>query len=258
MIFHQPHNSIGGLNYNGSFYKNTIWEPHFHKNYEIVYVIKGTLNCTVNGKDFVLNAGDYGICISYAVHSYFPQTDCEYWVGVFSSDYVNTFSNRIKAKTADGFSFKCEKEIDSLVKKYLIRKEVPDTIQLKFCLYALCNEILLQIPFTEQKKENTITAEIIDFISENHKNKISLTDLSDRLGYDYHYVSRLFNNTFNISFNDFINLYRLETAANMLIHTDKKIFDIALECGFQSIRSFNDCFSKNLGCTPSDYKKSKK
>lgn len=68
-------------------------------------------------------------------------------------------------------------------------------------------------------------------------------------------MSIYFHSTFNISFTNFLNIYRLETAVKLLEETDKKITDIALESGFQSVRSFNNSFRLKFGISPSEYKK---
>ena len=41
MIFHQPHNSKTNYNYNAFFYQKEKWDPHFHKNFEVIYVLEG-------------------------------------------------------------------------------------------------------------------------------------------------------------------------------------------------------------------------
>jgi AraC-like DNA-binding protein len=58
-----------------------------------------------------------------------------------------------------------------------------------------------------------------------------------------------------MTFTDFINTYRLQSAANLLENSSLKIIEIALECGFKSVRAFNDAFKKQLCCTPSEYRK---
>lgn len=79
--------------------------------------------------------------------------------------------------------------------------------------------------------------------------------MSERLGYNYYYLSKCFHKIFSMSFTDFLNSYRLDAALSMLTETDKDITDIALESGFQSIRSFNEFFKKNIGTTPAKYRK---
>ena len=58
-----------------------------------------------------------------------------------------------------------------------------------------------------------------------------------------------------MSFNDYVNTYRFNTASEMLITTDASITEIAYESGFQSIRSFNNTFKKLSGLSPSEYRK---
>ena len=43
---HQQHNSRGNNNYNAFTYSNTVWPPHFHKNFELILVNHATTdNC---------------------------------------------------------------------------------------------------------------------------------------------------------------------------------------------------------------------
>ena len=58
MIFHQPHNSLSNYTYNAFFYTSEVWNFHFHKNLELIYVIKGTLKCTINRNEYILKPGD--------------------------------------------------------------------------------------------------------------------------------------------------------------------------------------------------------
>ena len=77
------------------------------------------------------------------------------------------------------------------------------------------------------------------------------------MGYDYHYVSRYFHTVFKMSFSEFLTLYRLETAVTLMEQSDKKMVDVAMESGFQSVRSFNDCFKSHFKITPSEYRKNR-
>ena len=58
-----------------------------------------------------------------------------------------------------------------------------------------------------------------------------------------------------MSFSEFLTLYRLETATQLMKQSDKKMLDIALESGFQSARSFNACFKSHFKMSPTEYKK---
>jgi transcriptional regulator GlxA family with amidase domain len=50
-----------------------------------------------------------------------------------------------------------------------------------------------------------------------------------------------------------INITRLKKAAELLIHSDLKIQQIASQTGFSSQAQFGRSFAKQFGMTPSEY-----
>lgn len=257
MIFHQPQNSLSYYNYNAFFYTDEIWDNHIHKNLELIYVINGSVNCCVNGNNYTLKEREYGLCLPYDIHSYVPGKDTQYWVLVFSEEYVRLFMKEISGKKGAGFKFTCDETINNYINKKLIHnKHNLSTYILKSCLYAICDEYLKNVELVKYNQMSLQTVSgIDDFIKKNHNKKITLSDVSNELGYDYNYMSRYFRNTFNMTFTEFINIYRLETAIRLLEESDLNITNIAYESGFQSVRSFNHFFKKSTNYSPSEYRK---
>ena len=255
MLFHQPQNSMGNYNSNARIYTNEIWQHHFHKNLELIYVLSGSVKCEVNNRVHNLSAGDFGLCLPYDVHAYKPGENTEYYVLVFSGDYVRLFEKQIKGKNADGFAFTPGREIKALVDKELVSQSAPTVYMIKSCLYALCDEFLRSVRLSENKDRKQSIIAITDFLSKNHTKDIGLLDIAKLLGYDYHYVSRYFHSVFDMSFAELLGAYRLETAIKLMDETDKKIADIAFESGFGSVRSFNYTFKKHFGLSPNEYRK---
>lgn len=256
MIFHQTFNSRANHNFNITFYSDTIWENHFHKNLELIYIIEGNLNCTLNNVTYKMTAGDFGLCLPYDIHSYVPEKGCEYWILVFSGDFVHSFSKEIVGKVGDGFVFRLKKPVETYVKAQLIYNNAHTEYTLKSCLYAICEAYLSAVPLIPKDTEKAeIIVRIADYVFEKHTTRISLKDIATAFGYDYNYMSRHFKNIFNMSFTNFVNLYRLETAIELLKNTNDSLLEIALNSGFQSVRNFNDFFAKSLNTTPSKYRK---
>ncbi len=56
----------------------------------------------------------------------------------------------------------------------------------------------------------------------------------------------------------YLTLRRVERVIDLLLTTDRPIWSIALDCGFQSQASFNRCFRSATGLSPRDYRKSKR
>ena len=128
---------------------------------------------------------------------------------------------------------------------------------IKSCLYAVCSEYVRQISLQENEgKKSELISRIVDFVEKNYKSNVTLSMLSDALGYEYCYFSKIFSRLFSMTFNDYLNVYRFNEACSMLIKTDMPITDISFESGFQSIRSFNNTFKKLSGISPYAYRKS--
>lgn len=86
----------------------------------------------------------------------------------------------------------------------------------------------------------------------------SLQKLSTLTSIPQHLLSHTFSMVFKESFTNFINRYRIEESKRILRDPEKEylsIAGIAFECGFNSLSSFNVSFKKNIGITPSEFKK---
>lgn len=66
---------------------------------------------------------------------------------------------------------------------------------------------------------------------------------------------RKFKSVYNQSFGQYIIQRKLEKATLLLAIEQHKIIDIALDCGFESISSFNRNFKKHKGISPSLFRK---
>jgi AraC-like DNA-binding protein len=88
--------------------------------------------------------------------------------------------------------------------------------------------------------------------------ELNLQELARRAGIHYNYLSRIINEKFGLSYNDYVNGYRIEEARRMLAdpaNAGKTILDIAYDTGFYSKSVFNTAFKKITGTTPSQYRK---
>lgn len=85
------------------------------------------------------------------------------------------------------------------------------------------------------------------------------TDISlKNLAFEYHknekYIGRLFKKEIGTDFHAYCIKLRLEKAERLLLETQDKILEIALECGFNNVSYFNRVFSKKNGISPKEYR----
>ena len=88
--------------------------------------------------------------------------------------------------------------------------------------------------------------------------EINLPKLAQALDIPVAHLSRVINELLGQNFYEFINHYRLEAAKRRLAMPEpggEKLITVALECGFNSVATFNRVFKELTGRTPSDYRK---
>ncbi len=122
---------------------------------------------------------------------------------------------------------------------------------------------------TQHPKKSSLSREdqqkymslILDYMEEkkpylNHE--IKQSDIADHLHMSVHLFSEVLNVCFQKNFNNFINLYRVDTAKKMMKNPKfkhYKILAIGYEAGFPSKTSFNRIFKNLVGLTPSEFQK---
>lgn len=86
---------------------------------------------------------------------------------------------------------------------------------------------------------------------------LTIGQVAKRSGYPEYLVSAVINRRLGGSFWDYINRLRIEAARVRLADTNdtRTILDIAYACGFTSKSTFNAAFKKQVGETPSTYRK---
>lgn len=94
---------------------------------------------------------------------------------------------------------------------------------------------------------------VLALIDENLCNEISLKSVGKQVGLSESTLSRQFSEINGISFKDYVVEKRVQKAINLLNTTNKKVIDIALECGFESISGFYTAFKKKTGTTPGKF-----
>jgi AraC-like DNA-binding protein len=173
------------------------------------------------------------------------------WIGVFSQEFIASFSR--KYENACFSSFSCDPQIEKMLCKYLFVKNIPEHYMLTSCLYMVCNECEKNADKRELA-HGELKRAIVDTMMENVSFDITLGDVADRLGYEYHYLSGLFNECFDMNYKGLVNVLRQDLACRLLQDKNKDIATISEECGFGSVRNFNRVFKKMSGLTPREYR----
>ena len=92
------------------------------------------------------------------------------------------------------------------------------------------------------------------YISENCDKDLTLDSVAESVGFSSCYFSRIFKQTIQRNFVEYLTLQRLKRAQSLLADSDNPITSIAMESGFKSISTFNRVFKSTKKCTPTEFK----
>jgi AraC family transcriptional regulator len=81
--------------------------------------------------------------------------------------------------------------------------------------------------------------------------------LSDRLHYEYNYLSNLFSSVEGITLEQYIIRQKIEKVKELLFYDELTLSEIAHKMGYSSVAHLSGQFKKVTGFTPSDLKKSR-
>lgn len=95
----------------------------------------------------------------------------------------------------------------------------------------------------------------IDYLKSNYQKGVSLEHLSEISFLSPNYLCRIFKEVTNKTVSEYIQSIRIGKACELLANTDLTVLNIAYEVGYRDIKYFGKIFKKNVGCTPSVYRK---
>jgi AraC family transcriptional regulator len=98
---------------------------------------------------------------------------------------------------------------------------------------------------------------VIDYIHDNLNGDVSVNTLADIAGMSPYHFHRIYCELVQETVNATVRRLRLQRAAADLIRTDKTIESIAQWVGYGSQEAFSRAFLKQLGVSPSEYRKTK-
>ncbi len=96
---------------------------------------------------------------------------------------------------------------------------------------------------------------VVNYISENYRQEISMEAVADRLGMSLTKFSRFFRNSTGNSFTDFVNRVRINKACELLMNTDHYVTNVCYDVGYNNVANFNRRFLQLKGVTPKEFRR---
>ncbi|HEX3045969.1 MAG TPA: helix-turn-helix domain-containing protein, partial [Bacillota bacterium] len=96
---------------------------------------------------------------------------------------------------------------------------------------------------------------VVSYVENRLNADMDYTFLEDVTGFSLPHAREVFKTCTKMSLARYVLYRRVSNAAFEIIHTDKKILDIALEFGFESYDTFTRAFKRITGLVPSEFRR---
>lgn len=249
---------------------------HWHKEWEIIYVLEGTFTAHADDAVFTAQKGDILLIRGGMLHGGTPE-NCVYECFLFDLHGLYRNLDMVKkhlrsvyhqqilphiyfpAGTEPGLADSIYRLSDACKRtepNYPLELVVHSCI-LQFFSLILQSELLRshRPPAADVTHKIDLIKSILEYIEVNYASAISLSDLADVAKMNTSYFCRFFRSITHQSPMEYVNMYRIEKAAQMLHTTQLPVMNICLECGFNECSNFIKVFKKYKGVTPSQYRK---
>jgi two-component system response regulator YesN len=97
--------------------------------------------------------------------------------------------------------------------------------------------------------------EVKAYIREHYADKLNLQELADRVAISRNYFAQMFKQETGTTIWSYLVQVRMNKARELVLGTDKKMYEIAHEVGYDNSVHFSQLFKEHYGLTPAEFKK---
>jgi AraC-like DNA-binding protein len=251
--------------------------PHLHRELELVYLRSGRVEAFADATRVELGPGDVFLSFPNQIHHYRSFDRKESYILFIIKpdlipDYLELFLHGLPASpliAGAGDSPRINTLLYLLLDAEKRKKEPDDGTEVfpskgdldkrrRGYLLALFAELLPRMELSMLPGgDGTSLRAIVSYCTDHFAENLSLSTLESELHLNKYYISHLFSTKLGLRFNDYVNSLRINEACRLLLGSDDNVIRISEAVGFNTLRTFNRAFTKQMGASPTEYRKSR-
>mgnify|MGYP003289659331 CR=1 FL=1 len=242
----------------------TLFTSHFHKDAEIVKVIKGTIKVSTGTEQYILSENDIIFFSPFSVHRAEAETvEVETHAITFDPDiikkdvdYTHIRDSHLLFDVKNPLNKEVSEIFDSIFDAYWGKKgayklRITSGLLMISALLTECNFILSD----DSGLKKLCTLPAIEYIKKNYNSEIRVAELAELLNFCPEHFTRIFKKENKKTPVEYITDYRIGEALKLLSENKYSISEIANMTGFSSSSHFVKVFRQKLNTTPGKYYK---
>lgn len=252
-MIYQNENFGGSYDFRCRRHTRFVVEPHLHEYSELMYVVDGVAEVSINGKPQQVPKRHLLLIPPNFVHEYAcEQTNLI--CAVFSNDLIPLVFREIGNRRLIPSPVDVSDMAD--IFEDLPSADVKNAVLLSGYLNLICDRVIRRSEFAPyQSSDSILYQKVISFLSENYTADITLKSVANTFGYNEKYLSHTLHDLTGINFRTLLCLYRIDHAKKLLRDPTVSISQVAFDSGFSAVNTFNRMFKSFTGMTPTAYRK---
>ncbi len=241
---------------------NLAYGAHIHSHFELVYMLDGQSRIVIDGKDCLLGPDEILLIFPNQIHQFKRVGSEKYILAIFPQemcqDYRSIYKHKIPVSPVVSAAHTMPLILPAL-QQMLNLPALPLEISqplLKGFFLIIVGELLQRMVLQDTRDMSSDTIRLLlNYCQDNYRQDISLDTIAEALFISKFYISRLFSEKLGMTYTDYIANLRISEACRLLDQSDAGVTEIAFAVGYDTVRSFNRAFRKNLGTAPREYRR---
>ena len=237
-----------------------------HSEIEIIYTISEEETIGINNDTYITHAGDLTVVNSGHIHTGIGEHWCHHAM-IPPNDFLDHLGISIPM-----FSIQPhiqDPDLSRLFLNIIEETERPGPENFRSILTRIAAERFLvtllrdygtnstaNVPTSVNSAEFAITSKVLNFLNIHFAEDFSIDSISESIGVTTPYMCHCVKKITGASIIDHLKMIRCRAAHHYLMHTDKKINEIATLCGFNGRSYFAKVYREIMGVAPSEVDRS--
>lgn len=260
-----------------NFKRHDFMPLHWHEELQISWVYEGELEFLIDGNAIQMNNMEIlfinrnkfhsssaikkdakTLCINFNLDFLHPKIVEDYILPILKEPSFSYFKLPMNKKFSGYFNSilnEIPKQSDELVKESISTNY--------FYIINLINQIIEEVVYQFEKNDYLSVAnedfeylnKLLSYIHKNYKEKITISDLIKQGHISKTFCNQLFKKYTKLSPINYITMYRLQVAQELLLNTNYTITEISELSGFGTISYFIERFRLNYQLSPLKFRK---
>jgi AraC-like DNA-binding protein len=169
------------------------------------------------------------------------------------------------AEKCEGQPFCVKMNKNSAIKSYFIdannnfKKRKPEALaECKGTFYKIIAELIKKEIYYLNDKTRSKISEAVSYLHSHYlENDFKVSMLSDIAKISSRYFEVLFSKEFGMTPKEYVIALKLDQAKELLLNEKTSVSDVACQLGYSDVYHFSKFFKSKIGCSPSEYKRTK-